>query len=135
MALLAPGLALFAVGFVVLFVLLVLEGAMAKSLQLAAVGRLASGKAGGGRRIAFFLALLGLGAGTCTTFAGVAASDSARAKACEEICRERGYDTGRIRGSTERDPKQPKRHAFVACACEGGATPDPLELDAKTLTL
>ena len=128
--LLLPGVGLFAVGFLTIFVLLALQGAMAKSRQFAAVGDLAAGRAGGGKRVAFFLGLAAIGIGALVTFAGVGAGDAARKKACEERCKDRGYERGKIRGSTEKDGG---RHKFVACACEGGPDPDPLELDSRDL--
>src|SRR5690242_20080445 len=51
------GAALFFAGVLTILVLFALERSLAKSQQLGAIGRLASGKAGGGRRVAFFLAL------------------------------------------------------------------------------
>jgi hypothetical protein len=63
----------------------------------------------------------------------VAARDARRARACTAACRERGYEEGLIRGSSAMDPRRPGRHAFVACACEGGPAPAPLELEAELL--
>jgi hypothetical protein len=128
-----PGLLIAAVGFVTLFVLLGASGALAKSKQLAALRELASGRAGRGARLAFFFAVGAMGVGSCLTFAAVAAGDAKRAQACAATCRERGYQRGVIRGSTAKDANNPKRHAFVACACEGGSAPDPLELEADTI--
>jgi hypothetical protein len=127
-----PGVLVAMAGFVTLFVLLGRQGALAKSKQLAALGDLASGRAGRGARVAFFIALAGMLVGSCLCFAGVAAGDAERRKACVATCRERGYERGIIQGSTAMDPKNPKRHAFVACACEGGR-PEPLELEADRL--
>lgn len=133
MSFVLPGVALAAIGFVILFGLLASEDALSKSRQFAALGRLGSGRAGGGKRLAFFLALAAMGFGACGAFAGVAASDNARARACERTCKERGYARGSIRGSTAVDPQKPQRHAFVACACEGGTSSEPLELRADEL--
>ncbi|NUP06861.1 MAG: hypothetical protein HOW73_12485 [Polyangiaceae bacterium] len=130
---LAPGLLVAAAGFCLLFGLLASEGALGKSRQLAATGDLASGRAGRTKKRLFFVAIAALGLGTCGTFAGVAANDSKRAKACEKTCAERGYAKGHIRGSEKKDANARGRSAFVACACEGGPAPDPLELRADTL--
>lgn len=123
-----PGLAMFALGFVLVFAVLVKLGAMAKSRQIAALGDALSGRAGGGARFASLLGLALLGVGACTTFAGVAARDRAE---CEAFCTKRGYAKGVFRDSTARSPKNPERAAFRACACEGGPPgAPPLEVVA-----
>lgn len=132
-AYLAPGLVLAALGFCLFFALLASQGAMAKSKQLAAMGELASGRAGKTKKLLFTCALIALGVGACATFGGVAANDSKRRKACEATCRDRGYEKGAIRGSEKSDPKARGRSLFVACACERGPAPDPLELKADDL--
>lgn len=124
------GFGLAAIGFIILFVLLASQGAMAKSRQFAAMGDLAAGRAGSGKRALFFLALLAMFFGTCGVFGGVTAGDAQRRKACETTCKDKGYKSGKIRGSAE---KSGGKHAFVACACEGGPDPDPLELKADSL--
>lgn len=123
-----PGLALFAVGFVVFFVLLASVGALAKSKQFAAIGALASGASGSGKRTLFFISLLLLVTGALGTFAGVAASDGERARACTALCVSRGNISGRIGAATTPDPKRPQ----PACLCEGGAP--SWETPADTLT-
>ena len=131
---LLPGVLIAGAGFVVLFALLSSVGALAKSKQLSAIGELASGRAGRAKRVMFFLALAAMGLGACGAFAGVSVSDSERRHACERNCKERGYAKGTVGGSSARDAARPSRHAFVACACEGGPAPDPLEFPADQLS-
>jgi hypothetical protein len=128
-----PGFLVFAAGFLLLFALLARHGALARSKQIGALRDLAAGRRGARGRTLLLLAIGALVAGTCGTFAGVTAGDAARARRCRAACEARGYRAGAIRGSTERDPANPRRHRFVACACEGGPAPDPLELDSKSL--
>ena len=128
-----PGVLIAGAGFAVLFGLLSSVGALGKSKQLSAIGDLASGRAGGTKRVLFFLALVAMGLGACGAFAGVAASDSERRHACERNCKERGYAKGTLRGSSARDAARPSQRAFLACACEGGPAPDPLEFPADQL--
>src|SRR5687768_14883672 len=128
-----PGFLVFAAGFVILFALLAKHGALAKSRQIGALRDMAAGRLGAGSRRLFFVGIIALVVGTCGTFAGVAAKDAARARSCKKLCEERGYREAKIRGSTAMDPNNPKRHAFVACACSGGPAPDPLEIDRESL--
>lgn len=130
---LVPGLVLAAAGFALLFWLLASQQALAKSKQLKALGELTSGRAGQTKRRLSLAALAAMAFGACGTFAGVGANDSARTKACVRSCADRGYETGKIRGSEKQDPAARGRHAFVACACERGPAPDPLELRADDL--
>jgi hypothetical protein len=115
-------------GFVLLFGLLAKQGALSKSKQFAALSAMASGQAGAATRRWFFLAIAAMGLGTCSIFVGVGAKDAARRRACETTCKTRGYERGVIRGSTE---ESRGKHAFVACACEGGG--ETLELRADDL--
>lgn len=133
LVLLLPGGLMAAVGFVLLFGLLASQGALDKSKQLGALSDVASGKAGGASKVLLLVALLLMALGACGVFAGVAASDQGRARACAEMCKQRGYTKGTIGGSREMDPKKPGRHAFVACTCAGGANPAPLETRADEL--
>jgi hypothetical protein len=126
-----PGLAVAGIGFALLFGLLASEGALAKSRQFGATADLISGRAGTTKRLLFAISVLTMGCGLCGTFVGVGRYDDLRRARCVETCTRRGYAKGEIRGSTEMADE--KRHAFVACACTGGASPDPLELDADSL--
>jgi hypothetical protein len=130
---LLPGAAMATVGFVLLFSVLAGEGALDKRKQIGALLAVSSGKAGRTNQILLMLSLLLMGLGACGLFAGVAASDAARARACVDMCKERGYTKGVIGGSKTMDPKDPKRHAFVACTCTGGSNPTPLETRASDL--
>ena len=125
------GTLLFFAGTITIMGVMFAHGGVQKSKQFEVVGKVASGRAGRGARIAFFVGLASAIVGACSLFAGVAANDRARAKKCVATCRERGYADGKIRASTAVDPK--KRTAFVACACERGGPPDPLELHADSL--
>ncbi len=125
---LLPGLALFFAGFAILFGLLVSVGAMAKSKQFAALGGLASGANGSGKRSLFFVSVALLVGGALGTFAGVAWSDVERAKACTALCLSRGNTSGRIGPATQPAPKHPR----PACLCEGGAAPWETSVDALT---
>jgi hypothetical protein len=126
----APGLGLAMIGFVLFFVLLGSVGALAKSKQLSALAFMASGKAGGGKRVLLFLAFGLMFFGACGTFAGVARSDGDRARACTQTCAARGYETGRIGKPTQfADPKHPK----PACICEK-ANRVPLEISVDELS-
>jgi hypothetical protein len=126
--LLLIGAALFGAGALSFLVLLFSSGGAARSRQFALIGALWSGRLGARRRriLRLSLALVGVGALTC--FAGVAASDAARAARCSEVCLARGFDTGRIGPSIDRHPAQ----RFVACTC-AGANHAPLELRADAL--
>lgn len=125
------GFALFATGFALVFATLGAAGGLAKSRQLAVLGDGLRGGLGPGVRRRLRAGLLLLGAGALALFAGVAAGDAARARACRSTCAARGFASGRIRGSAERSADG-KRHAFVACACEAPGR-EPLELRADDL--
>lgn len=126
--LLLIGAALFGAGALTFLVLLLSSGGAARSRQFALIGALWSGRLGAHRRrmLRLSLGLVGVGAVTC--FAGVAASDAARAARCSEVCLVRGFDAGRIGASIDRRPAQ----RFVACTCTGANRP-PLELRADAL--
>ena len=127
---LAPGLALAALGFIVLFGLLASVSALAKSKQLGALGTIASGQAGGAKRGLFIFAVIAMVAGSCGVFGGVAASDGERAKACSQLCTSSGYAEGRIGAASKPDPKHPS----PACICSGGASAaTPFETPADSL--
>lgn len=118
-----------AVGFVILFGLLGSVSALAKSKQFSAMGALASGKVGSGKRALFFFAVVSMVIGTCGVFGGVAMSDGDRAKACQRACVDSGYGQGKIGSSAHPDPKRP----VAACTCTGGAnaaTPFEIRTDA-----
>lgn len=126
---LLPGLAIAALGFAVFLGLLVSVSALAKSKQLRALGELASGRAGFGKRLLLFLAFAAMVSGSCGMFAGVAKSDGERVKACVRLCVDRGYSEGRIGPSAHPHPKRP----VAACTCSGGAsggTPFETRVDA-----
>lgn len=127
-----PGMVLAGIGFVILFVLLASVDALAKSRQLAAAGHLASGRAGPGKRVLFFIAVALLVVGALLSFAGVAASDARRTRVCTETCIAKGHRRGVIGPSKEKHPQRPSAAAFVACACTGGTAP-PVELRADSL--
>lgn len=131
------GFGFFALGFVVLFGLLASEGALNKSKQFGAFGRISSGKAGRGKRISFFLGLSSIILGAIVLFSGVAANDRRQRElleqSCKKTCQERGYTDIELRNSTAKDPNNSKRPAFRACVCKGGPAPDPLEIDTQTL--
>jgi len=129
---LVPGLIVAALGFVLLFGLLVRQGALDKSKQFGALSGLASGEGGVLGKVLLALALLMMGLGACGVFAGVAASDAGRSRACSDPCKQKGYTRGSIGGSKALDP-QTRRHAFVACTCTGGPNPTPLETRADDL--
>ncbi len=126
------GFVTFFIGFATLFGLFAVHGALGKSRQFGATSDLASGRLGGGSQVLFFLAFALLPLGACGMFAGVAMGDSRRGTSCRDTCHERGYREGRIQGSKAMDPKRPNAHAFVACACSGGASPD-LEINSAEL--
>jgi hypothetical protein len=128
-----PGVLAAAAGVIALLVLLGSVGALAKSEQLSAIGTLASGRAGSKKRMILSIALAAIVVGTCSSFAGVAASDAAREAACGKSCAAKGYSKGEIGPSVAHDPTNPKRAAFVACTCRGGPAPDPLETRADSL--
>ncbi len=127
-----PGGILAAIGFVLFFGLLVSMNALSRSRQFGAIAEAASGRAGAWRLAVLGLAVFLLVAGALASFAGVMMSDASRSKACVASCASRGYTKGVIRGSTAKDPKEPRHNAFVACACEGGASP-PIEFPASDL--
>lgn len=129
---LVPGLIVAALGFVLFFGLLVSQGALDKSKQFGALSGLASGQGGVLGKVLLALALLLMGLGACGVFAGVAASDAGRSRACTNLCKQKGYTRGSIGGSKALDP-QTRRHAFVACTCTGGPSPTPLETRADDL--
>lgn len=127
---LLPGLALAAVGFVVLFGLLASVSALAKSKQFDAMRALASGHAGPAKRGLFFFSVVAMAFGACGVFGGVAASDGDRARACQRACIDRGYAEGRIGPSAHPDAKRP----VPACTCTGGADGStPFEMRADEL--
>lgn len=130
---LVPGLIVAALGFVLLFGLLISQGALDKSKQFGALSGLASGEGGALGKVLLALALLMMGLGACGVFAGVAASDAGRSRACTNLCKQKGYTRGSIGGSKALDPQNPRRHAFVACTCTGGPNPTPLETRADDL--
>ncbi|HQY64603.1 MAG TPA: hypothetical protein PK141_24560 [Polyangiaceae bacterium] len=130
--LMIAGAGLFVVGFVTFFVLLVAHGGFAKSRQFGVVGEISSGRQGGFAQVVMVIAFLLMPFGACGMFAAVAAGDQGRKSSCNDTCVERGYRTGRVQGSKAMDPKRPNAHAFVACVCSGGASPD-LELNARDL--
>lgn len=128
---LLPGLVVAGFGFLVLFGLLASASALAKSKQLSAIGDIAAGRAGGGKRALLFLAFGMMFFGTCGVFGGVARSDGERAKACVQACTVRGYPGGRIgRPSEPADPKHPR----PACLCDRTEALAPLEIPADELT-
>lgn len=127
------GIWLFFLGVITSMVAMFANGGMQKSQQFRVIGEIASGKAGRGARIALFVGLASALVGMCTTFAGVAQSDRARARKCAATCHARGYENGNIRASTATQPTHKNRAAFVACACTRGPAPDPLELRADSL--
>jgi hypothetical protein len=130
--LMGVGFASFFAGFATLFGLLISRGALAKSRQFAAMGDISSGRQGGGSQILLVVAVLLMAVGACGLFAGVAVGDVGRKNGCKDTCIERGYRTGKVQGSKARDPNRPNVHAFVACVCSGGASPD-LELDSRDI--
>ena len=71
--------------------------------------------------------------GTCGAFVGVAVDDDLQRTACVRTYTERGYAKSAIRGSVQRDPPGSKRHAFMACVCEDGPDPDPLDVRLEEL--
>ncbi|MEX1367892.1 MAG: hypothetical protein AB1Z98_32485 [Nannocystaceae bacterium] len=115
-------------GVVVVLALLSSSGGAAKSRQLDVLSQIQSGRHGAGKRVWLTVAMLLIVFGTCGAFAGVAADDARQSEACVRTCTERGYATGTVRGSEQRDPPGSKRHAFRACVCESGPEPDPLDL-------
>jgi hypothetical protein len=116
--LLLIGAALFGAGALSFLVLLFSSGGAARSRQFALIGALWSGRLGARRRriLRLSLALVGVGALTC--FAGVAASDAARAARCSEVCLARGFDTGRI----GRSPSRAALRRLYLRRCEPRAT-------------
>ena len=127
-----PGVVLAGVGFVILFSLVASVGALEKSRQLAALGHLASGRAGSGKRALTFVAIALLFFGSCAAFGGVAASDARRARACLGACAAKGHPSGKIGPSEARHPQKPNAAAFVACKCSGGPG-SPVDLPADSL--
>lgn len=125
---LVVGLALFFLGGLTFMGVLFGSGGATKSRQLTVLGQLLRGERGGGRRVITWIALGCLGLGMCTSFAGVASMDAARADRCVERCGAAGYAEGRIGPSLDRDPQT----RFVACTCTGGDG-EPLELRADSL--
>lgn len=127
------GIWFFFLGVITIMTVMFANGGAQKSKQFRVIGEIASGKLGRGARIALFVGFASALVGMCTTFAGVAQSDRARAKKCAATCKTRGYENGRIRASTATQPNNANRAAFVACACTRGPAPDPLELRADAL--
>lgn len=122
------GVALFFGGAAFFMALLFGNGGASRSRQFAVIGHLLSGGLGPRKRALTILALLLLGVGMCTTFAGVASMDAARAERCRVHCVAQGYTEGHIGPSIDREPAT----RFVACTCTGGSQP-PLELRADSV--
>ena|SRR5688572_30787182 len=127
------GIGFFFLGMITIMAVTFANGGAQKSQQFRVIGEIASGKLGRGARIALFVGFASALVGMCTTFAGVAQGDRARAQKCVATCKTRGYENGKIRASTATHPNNAKRAAFVACACTRGPAPDPLELRADSL--
>ena len=125
-----PGAVLFMCGVVVLMYVVFSSGGAAKSKQLGVISEVLAGERGKTKRGLFLLGATMALLGTCGAFAGVAAGDAKRRAACAELCTDRGYESGNIQGSQEREPPGSGKHAFVACVCSEGPDPDPLELRA-----
>jgi hypothetical protein len=119
-------------GFALFMVVVFSSGGLAKSEQFRVLGELVAGRHGPVKRGLLFVAMPTVMLGMCTTFAGVAASDSARRQRCEERCAREGYESGRIGPSDAKDEHRPTRAKFVACRCEASGRP-PLELRADDL--
>lgn len=124
------GVALFFVGFLLFAGVLFSHGGVARSRQFRVMGELFSGKHGNGARLLFASSFLVLVAGACLLFAGVAASDGARAERCESHCHATGYERARIGPNSDRTDD--RATWWVACICEGG-TDTPSEVPADSL--
>jgi hypothetical protein len=122
------GVALFFGGGLLFLVLLIANGAAARSRQFAVIGELLDGRRGRNKRRLVFAALLLMAAGAISLFAGVAAMDARRARLCQDYCAVSGYQHGAIGPSQDRRPES----RFVACTCSGGIS-EPLERRADAL--
>ncbi len=120
-------------GMLVVLGLLFSSGGVAKSRQLDVLSQLISGRHGAGKRVWLLVAMMMVVFGTCGAFAGVAMDDARQGEACTQTCTGRGYASGTIRGSVERDPPGSKRSAFRACVCVDGPEPDPLDVRLEEL--
>jgi hypothetical protein len=122
------GVALFLLGGLLFFALLFANGGAARSRQIAVIAELLGGHRGVGKRRLTIAALILIGLGAVSAFAGVAAMDARRARQCQSYCSVAGYERGSIGPSLDRSAER----RFVACTCEGGKS-KPLELRADSL--
>jgi hypothetical protein len=111
------GVALFAVGFLLVAGLIFGHGGWAKSAQFRVIGELVRGVHGRRAQMLLALGLVILPMGACLTFAGVTTSDRERAQRCNTQCTAEGYASARIGPNSDRDPND-RRTWFVACICE-----------------
>jgi hypothetical protein len=108
------GMLLCSVGFAAFFLVLARAGALAKSKQIGAIGRILSGKAGPRERTLLLGAIVLCLLGACLLFMAVGRMDQAMRNECDVACREWGSQGGRIGRS--RTSVQPLR----ACFCGPG---------------
>ncbi len=122
------GILIFFVGCAIFMILLFSSGGASKSRQFEVLRALWSGGHGPRKRAVLLLSLGLVGMGAITCFSGVAVMDAARAQRCEAVCQARGYASGTIGASIDREPAT----RFVACTCTA-ADRAPLELRADAL--
>jgi hypothetical protein len=96
------------------------NGGVKRSKQFGVLAALWRGDHGSGARRLLTFSLAGLVAGALTLFSGVGVMDAARTKRCQAKCQVAGHPVAKIGPSSEKDPPQSKRAAFVACLCSGG---------------
>lgn len=118
-------------GFVLFAGVLFSHGGLAKSEQFRVIGEIMRGRRGGGARLVMAVGILGIIAGGCIAFSGVAALDRARAERCREHCRAAGFERARVGPNRDRDPRD-RDTWWVACICEGGPS-EPIEVPASSL--
>ena len=86
------GVGLFFAGGLLFLGLLFGSGGVQRSRQFAVIGELLGGKHGPSRRRGVIVALVLIGTGALTCFAGVGAMDAERAARCRDYCIIEGYD-------------------------------------------
>lgn len=111
--------ALAALGGIALFLgVMFSSGGVAKSEQFRVIGELFAGRHGATRRLLMIVSIPVVLVGMVLSFAGVAAADAARRRACEAHCRARGNQSGRLGPS---QASEPGKAPVMVCHCEGGA--------------
>ena len=121
----AVGIALAFLGFILFAGALFSSGGAAKSRQFQVISEVLGGRHGAGRRLAMLAGLALVAVGALTTFAGVAQKDAGRAGRCQAYCVQQGSTRSEIGPGDETPPGGGRTVRFVACICtraDGGRT-------------